>query len=84
MFRMIRHQESPVIQTKNRVRAWISCIAKGERSGVAALAGVDEKTLRLAMDKRWNPTVATLDKLHAVIPVDFQPQPRRRRRRVAR
>ena len=75
---MIPASPSAVTQTMNRVRAWLATMEKGSRVQIAAQAGVDEKTLRLATGDGWNPTADTLRKLEAVIPSDWKPaKPRR-------
>ena len=64
-----------------RVRAWLATAnGRGELRALAAAARVDEKTLRLAGGKAWNPTVNTLQKLEALIPSDWQPVSSRRRK----
>jgi len=54
-----------------RVRAWLSANGRDKRRSLAEAAGVDEKTLRLAVSKSWNPTVNTLRKLEALIPPNW-------------
>jgi hypothetical protein len=64
--------------TVARVRAWIAN-AKQPNRHIAELAGVDEKTIRLAKTKpNWNPTADTLAKLEAIIPA-----PKKRARAAA-
>jgi DNA-binding phage protein len=77
---MIRAQPDPsaITQTISRVRAWLASAQKGSRAKIAEQAGVDEKTLRLAVGEGWNPTADTLRKLEAVVPPDWQPPKRRR------
>lgn len=61
-----------------RVRAWIAS-AKQPKTQLAELAGVDEKTIRLAHNNAaWNPTADTLTKLEAIIPANFRAVPKRR------
>ena len=62
-----------VSYTVNRVRAWLSANDRGRWRTFAAAAHVDEKTLRLALRRSWNPTANTLQKLEALIPADWQP-----------
>lgn len=61
-----------------RVQAWL---AATDRSGaeIAAEAGVDEKTIRLAKQPEWNPRADTLGKLEALVPADFVAAPKRKR-----
>ncbi len=74
---MIRAQETTSTQSAARVRAWLASV-ETSRAKIAADAGVDEKTVRLAAVDGWNPTLETLSKLEAVIPSDFQPTKRRK------
>jgi hypothetical protein len=69
---MIEPQPS-VSYTVERVRAWLSANDRGRWRMFAVAAGVDEKTLRLAVRKKWNPTYHTLQKLEALIPPGWQP-----------
>jgi hypothetical protein len=55
-----------------RVRAWITN-ADRPKAQIADEAGVDEKTVRLAVGRDWNPTAKTLEKLEAIVPADWQP-----------
>jgi hypothetical protein len=48
-----------------------------QRHEIAKDAGVDEKTIRLAMAEKWDPRASTLRKLEAVIP---SPKPKRARK----
>lgn len=67
-----------VDQSKSRVRAWLTN-TKGPKARIAADAGIDEKTIRLAIKGKWNPTAETLAKLEALIPQDWQPEGKRAR-----
>lgn len=64
----------PVSQSVARLRAWLTA-NREDRPRIAAEAGVDEKTLRLAEADGWNPTIKTVEKLEAVMPPDWQPEP---------
>ncbi len=67
-----------------RVRAWLRANKARPRAQIAAEAGVDEKTLRLAEGEGWNPTISTLQKIEAVIPEGFDTAaPKAPRRRTA-
>lgn len=63
----------PVSQSVARLRAWLTA-NREDRPRIAAEAGVDEKTLRLAEGNDWNPTIKTIGKLEAVMPTDWQPE----------
>lgn len=53
--------------TVARVRAWLSG-PDADHLKIASEAGVDEKTIRLARhNKKWNPTVDTLQRLETVM-----------------
>lgn len=71
---MIRAKPRPplVTQSKSRVRAWLAT-AEVPKARIAAEAGIDEKTIRLAIKGKWNPRANTLAKLEALIPQDWQP-----------
>lgn len=77
---MIRAQPdpSPITETISRVRAWLASAERGSRAQIAETAGIDEKTLRLAANPKWNPTADTLRKLERAIPADWQPAKRRK------
>ena len=61
---------SPTTLAVARVRRWLAA-TKMRRGEVAARAGVDEKTLRLAARPGWNPTANTLARLEALIPPEW-------------
>jgi hypothetical protein len=63
------------------VLAWLAreATSSATRAKIAADAGVHEKTLRLAVEREWDPRVSTLQKLEAVIPHDWQPEGKRAR-----
>ncbi len=70
---------SVITQTISRIRAWLASSEEGTRSRIAADAGVDEKTVRLAIElDDWNPTAKTLRKLEAAVPADWQAPKRKR------
>lgn len=64
-----------VSQSISRVRAWLAANVDRTKAEIAKEAGVDEKTVRLAYDRTWNPTASTLEKFEAIIPPDWQPSP---------
>jgi hypothetical protein len=83
---MIRTKAPPPLstQSKSRVLAWLEreVTSNALRAKIAEAADVDEKTLRIAVQKErkeWNPRVRTLEKLEAVIPHDWQPDSKRGR-----
>lgn len=55
-----------------RIRSFVRAM-DWSRSRLAAEAGLNESTIRLLDDERWNPTVETLRKLEAIIPPTFEP-----------
>jgi hypothetical protein len=61
------------------VLAWLGREATSSalRAKIAATAGVHEKTLRLAVEKEWDPRVSTLKKLEELIPPGWQPEGKR-------
>ncbi len=72
---------SPTLEAVARVRRWLAA-TRMPRGEVAArerldawldgpIAGVDEKTLRLAARPGWNPTANTLARLEALIPPEW-------------
>lgn len=61
---------SPTTLAVARVRRWLAQ-TKMPRGEVAARAGVDEKTVRLAARAGWNPTANTLARLEALIPPEW-------------
>lgn len=77
---MIRTKSDPplVSQSHSLVLAWLKREAAKRMPGrhkgkppltqIAESAGVDEKTLRLAVSRKWDPRVSTLAKLEAVLP----------------
>ena len=53
------------------VRDWV--IRSGEtNTSIAEVAGVDEKTVRLAKDPEWNPKVETLRSLMRAVPPNWR------------
>lgn len=68
--------ETNIAQIVHHVRAWIAASGR-PNTHIAEQAGVDEKTIRLAVKPEWNPRVKTLGKLAAIVPADFQPKKRR-------
>lgn len=54
-----------------RIRAWRKAAALAP-SRLAVLADVAEASLRRIDEEDWNPTVATLQKLEAVVPPGWQ------------
>jgi len=77
---MIRAQaaQSPATKAVSLVQAWLASNGERPRRQIAALAGIDEKTLRLALKPSWNPTVETVEKIYRLIPIDWQPPKKRR------
>lgn len=55
-----------------RVRAY-AAHRNWKKSRFAAEAGIPDTTLRGFNDLNWNPTVDTLRRLEAMIPIDFDP-----------
>lgn len=71
---MIRTHQTCTAKCVSRVKAWLSADQQ-PRLKIAQQSGVDEKTLRLALEQaNWNPTAKTLIKLETIIPKDFQPK----------
>lgn len=62
-----------VSQSVARVRAWLAA-SEETKTKIAADAGVDDKTVRLALKAApWNPTAETLERLEKLIPPNWQP-----------
>lgn len=60
---------TPLIsQSVARVQAWLAKQGHKDRLQIAEQADIDEKTLRLAADPRWDPRASTLRKLEVLIP----------------
>ena len=65
---MIRVSETTTAQTVSRIRAWLSS-EKARHLEIAAQAGVNERTIRIAIENdAWNPTAKVLNKLESVMP----------------
>ena len=64
--------ELRIDDTIARIRAWL-LMSGATNLSLAGAAGVDEKTIRQAQSKGWNPTVDTIRKLEALIPKDWKP-----------
>lgn len=64
---MIRAETTVAEATRDRVQAWLKA-ERARRVEIAKDAGVNEKTLRLAIHGPWDPRVKTLAKLEAVMP----------------
>ncbi len=66
---------SPVPNTSSaviaRLQGWAAA-RRWSKSRFAAVAGVVDTTLRDFHKPDWNPTRETLEKLEAVVPVDWQ------------
>ena len=59
-----------------RIRAYLK-VGGVAKSRLAVLAGVPEGCVRNVYAEEWNPTIETLRKLEAAIPVDFDPPPKK-------
>lgn len=68
--------ETNITQIVHHVQAWIAASGR-PNTYLAEQAGVDEKTIRLAVKSGWNPRVKTLGKLAAIVPRDFRLKKRR-------
>ncbi len=76
---MIQAALTPSEQSLSRVKAWLAAelaADKDRRNEIAKVAGLDEKTLRLAVGGPWDPRVSTLRKLELIMP----PKSRKRAR----
>lgn len=62
------------INTVNRIRAY-RAFRKWSIQRLAREAGLGESTIRQLDADTWNPTFVILQKLHAVVPTDFMPEP---------